>query len=157
MPKKSLENLTESMFYVLMAFGRGAMCGIEVADFIEQRTEGRVQMGPATLYTILGKFEQEKYIEEIAVEGRKRTYQITERGRLAYREEVARLNLCVADAAAELAAMEPIMAVTAAEESGKSGTVDFRGQREDQREGLAKYLPGGGTGSEERGLQVCPC
>lgn len=101
MPKKSLENLTESMFYVLMAFGRGPMCGIQVAEFIEERTAGRIQMGPATLYTILGKYEQEGYIQEIAVEGRKRTYEITQRGRQAYCEEVERLNRCVADAWAE--------------------------------------------------------
>lgn len=104
MPKKPLENLTESMFYVLMAFGRGPMCGIQVVEFIEQRTAGRIQMGPATLYTILGKFEQEGYIEEVSVEGRKRTYQITGRGMIAYREEVERLQQCVADATAEMTA-----------------------------------------------------
>ena len=129
MPKKSLENLTESMFYVLMAFGRGAMCGIEVADFIEMRTDGRIQMGPATLYTILGKFEQEGYIEEIAVEGRKRTYQITDRGRMAYREEVARLSHCVADAAAESSLVYEA-------DNSSSRDRDLRA---------------------ERGLQVCPC
>ena len=104
MPKKPLENLTESMFYVLMAFGRGPMCGIQVVEFIEDRTAGRIQMGPATLYTILGKFEQENYIEEVSVEGRKRTYQITSRGMIAYREEVERLKRCVADATAEMTA-----------------------------------------------------
>ena len=35
------------------------------------------------------------------MEGRKRTYQITEKGRRAYEEEVNRLNCCVADAAFE--------------------------------------------------------
>ena len=29
MPKKSMETLTESMFYVLIAFCRGPLCGIE--------------------------------------------------------------------------------------------------------------------------------
>lgn len=101
MPKKSLENLTESMFYVLMAFGQGPMCGTDVAEFIERKTRGRIQMGPATLYTILGKFEKEKYIKETAVEGRKRTYCITDRGRKAYEEEVERLKCCVADACGE--------------------------------------------------------
>ena len=57
MPKKSMESLTESMFYVLMAFLARPMCGIEVTEFIETLTQGRIQMGPATLYTILGKFE----------------------------------------------------------------------------------------------------
>ncbi len=51
MPKKSLDGLTESMFYVLMAFCRGPMCGIGVAEFIDAKTRGRLQIGPATLYT----------------------------------------------------------------------------------------------------------
>lgn len=100
MPKKAMDTLTESMFYVLMALYYTPMCGIDIADYIERRTGGRLRMGPATLYTILGKFEKEKYIKEIQVEGRKRTYQITDRGQLAYREEVARLKQCVADATA---------------------------------------------------------
>lgn len=98
MPKKAMDILTESMFYVLMAFCHGPMCGTDVAQFIEARTHGRLLMGPATLYTILGKFEKEKYIRELQVEGRKRTYQITEKGRHAYQEELARLRQCVADA-----------------------------------------------------------
>ena len=98
MPKKAMEMLTESMFYVLMSFSRGPMCGIDVAEDIARRTGGRLRMGPATLYTVLGKFEKEKYIKEIAVEGRKRTYQITDKGRMAYQEELTRLYQCIADA-----------------------------------------------------------
>ena len=98
MPRKSMDILTESMFYVLMALMSGPMCGIDIANFIDQRTRGRLQIGPATLYTILGKFEQQRYIREISVEGRKRTYQITGRGSEAYREELARLKQCVSDA-----------------------------------------------------------
>ncbi len=101
MPKKSLDGLTESMFYLLMAFCRQPMCGINAAAFIEQKTGGRLRLGPATLYTILGKFEKVGYIEEIEVEGRKRTYRITDRGRDAYREEVKRLRRCIADADSE--------------------------------------------------------
>ena len=98
MPKKAMETLTESMFYVLMAFAKRSMCGIEVSEFIERKTKGRIAMGPATLYTILGKFEQEKYIREIEVVGRKRTYCITQKGHDAYSEEVARLKQCILDA-----------------------------------------------------------
>ena len=98
MPRKAMDTLTESMFYVLMALMQRPMCGIDVADFIEQRTKGRLLMGPATLYTILGKFETEKYIRETAVEGRKRTYEITGKGFEAYREEIKRLKQCVIDA-----------------------------------------------------------
>ena len=58
MPKKAMDILTESMFYVLMAFSKGSMCGIDVADYIEKKTGGRVKIGPATLYTILGKLRR---------------------------------------------------------------------------------------------------
>ena len=96
-----MESLTETMFYVLMAFCRRPMCGIDVANFVEEMTRGRVQIGPATLYTILAKFEKEKYIWETEVEGRKRTYRITDRGLTAYREEVERLRASLADAQRE--------------------------------------------------------
>ena len=100
MPRKAMETLTESMFYVLMAFCQEAMCGIDVAEFIEKRTKGRILIGPATLYTILAKFEKEKLIKEIEVEGRKRTYEITLKGMEAYKAEVDRLKQCVKDAKA---------------------------------------------------------
>lgn len=98
MPKRAMESLTESMFYVLMAFRKGELCGIDVADTIDSLSDGRVRVGPATLYTILGKFEKEKYIREISVEGRKRTYAITDKGTAAYETELARLRQCIQDA-----------------------------------------------------------
>ena len=98
MPKKAMEILTESMFYVLMALSKSPMCGIDAAAWITQRTRGRVSLGPATLYTVLGKFEKEGYIAETEVEGRKRTYRITSKGLDAYRAELERLRACIADA-----------------------------------------------------------
>lgn len=98
MPRKAMEVLTESMFYVLLALKRGNMCGTDIADYIEELTKGRVRMGPATLYTILAKFEKEKMIRETEVEGRKRTYSITAKGILAYESELERLKQCITDA-----------------------------------------------------------
>ena len=98
MPRKAMDILTESMFYVLMALKVEPKCGTEIAEFIENRTANRLQMGPATLYTILSKFEKENYIREIYVSGRKRTYQITDKGIDAYHEELNRLKQCIADA-----------------------------------------------------------
>ena len=98
MPKKAMDILTESMFYVLMALRTGAMCGTQIADFVEHRTQGRLLIGPATLYTVLGKFEKEGYIQEIFVRGRMRTYEVTEKGTRAYEEELNRLKQCVLDA-----------------------------------------------------------
>ena len=98
MPKKAMEILTESMFYVLMALSKAPMCGIDIAAWITGKTRGRVSLGPATLYTVLGKFEKEGYIAETEVEGRKRTYRITSKGLDAYRSELERLRACLADA-----------------------------------------------------------
>ena len=95
--KKSLDGLTESMFYVLMAFLRNEMCGTDVVEFIEKKAKGRVKIGPGTLYTILGRFEDENIIEETAVEGRKRIYKITEKGINLYKAELIRLKACVDD------------------------------------------------------------
>lgn len=98
MAKKSMEILTESMFYVLMALKEKPMCGIDIAAAIERITENRVTLGPATLYTVLARFEKEGYIREIAVSGRKRTYEITPLGLHGYEEEIIRLQQCLRDA-----------------------------------------------------------
>ena len=98
MARKTMETLTESMFYVLMALKNEPKCGIEIASTIDTLTDNRVNIGPATLYTVLARFEKEGYIAEIAVSGRKRTYQITEVGLKAYYEELERLKVCLLDA-----------------------------------------------------------
>ena len=84
--------LTESMFYVLMSFLHREMCGIEITEFVEQKTNGRVRLGPGTLYTLLGKFQDEHLIEETQTDGR-----LTERGRAVFKDELARLKACVLD------------------------------------------------------------
>lgn len=98
MPRKSMDTLTESMFYVLLALSRGPLCGTDIASSIDLLTRGRLQIGPATLYTILGKFEKERYIRETSVQGRKRTYEITGKGSEAFRHELERLRQCILDA-----------------------------------------------------------
>lgn len=102
MAEKERGALTEPMYYVLMAFLHGEKCGIEVTEFVEGKTSGRVRLGPGTLYTLLGKFEDEGLIAETQTEGRKRTYRITEPGRAAFVEELERLRQCVSDGEAEV-------------------------------------------------------
>ena len=97
MAKEPLKVLTESMFYVLLSLLKQERCGTEIVQYVDERTAGRVPLGPGTLYTILGKFQEEGLIAETAVEGRKRTYAITERGRALFRQELSRLKLCVLD------------------------------------------------------------
>ncbi len=98
MGNKRIEIVSESMFYTLMALLVGESSGTEIASKVETITNGRVKLGPATLYTILGRFEEEKVITETRTEGRKRFYILTEKGRKIYFDELSRLEICVADA-----------------------------------------------------------
>lgn len=94
--------LTEPMFYVLMAFLKQDMCGIHITEYVSQRTSGRVRLGPGTLYTILAKFQEYGLIEEVAAEGRKRTYHLTNKGKEIYMVEMERLQKCLRDGQAAL-------------------------------------------------------
>ena len=89
--------LTEPMYYVLMSFLRRDMCGTEITEFVARKTRGRVNLGPGTLYTLLARFLDEGLIKETQVDGRKRTYRITPKGRAAFQEELDRLRACTAD------------------------------------------------------------
>jgi hypothetical protein len=73
------------------------MCGIEITGFVEQKTHGRVRLSPGTLYTLLGKFQDEGLIEETQTDGRKRSYRITDKGKTAFQDELVRLKACVLD------------------------------------------------------------
>ena len=100
MPKKKLELLTEPMFYILTALTARALCGTEIARAAEIISNGRIAIGPATLYTALGKFLDAGYIEEVlpSAPGRVRTYRLTESGRAAWLREFHRMTLCISDA-----------------------------------------------------------
>ena len=89
--------LTEPMYYLLMSFLRQDMCGTEITEFVDRKTRGRVNLGPGTLYTLLARFLDEGLIRETQVDGRRRTYRITPKGRAAFQEELERLRACTAD------------------------------------------------------------
>lgn len=99
MPKQAMENLTESMFYLLMALQRGDACGVEITAYAAQISGGAVRLGPATLYTLLARFEKEGFLTDAGTVGCKRYYRLTAAGKAAYEGERARLQRCLNDAA----------------------------------------------------------
>ena len=66
---------------------------------VEEISKGRISVGPGTLYTLLGKFESSDLIRETEVQGRKRSYIITERGYEALTQEYTRLKSMVNEGA----------------------------------------------------------
>ena len=96
MARAKYKTLTEQMFYILICL-RNECCGIDIMEMVSTMTDGRVTLGPGTLYALLGDFVKEGFIRETAVEGRKRSYIITDAGLAALKEEYARLKALVVD------------------------------------------------------------
>ncbi|MEG1721094.1 MAG: PadR family transcriptional regulator [Pseudoflavonifractor sp.] len=90
--------MTEANYYVLLALmkpGHGYQLMAEIAAV----SDGRVQMGPGTLYGILTRLHNEGLIAMVADDGRRKTYAVTADGKAALRAEYERLRHMVADGA----------------------------------------------------------
>ena len=96
MAREKFGTLTEQMFYILLALEQ-ERCGVDIVETIRNATEGRVLIGPGTLYTLLADFQKAGYIEETAVEGRRRSYKITQTGHDLVEGERLRLKRLLED------------------------------------------------------------
>ena len=90
MPRTKFQTLTEQMFYILLCL-KNECCGTDIMEKVRQITNGRIILGPGTLYNLLEQFVYEEIITETKVEGRKRSYLITDAGRKALEDEYRRL------------------------------------------------------------------
>ncbi len=91
MAREKFKTLTEQMFYVLLCL-REERCGIDILAWVPEVTDQRVTVGSGTLYNLLEQFLEEDMIRETKVEGRKRSYLITEKGQEMLRREYDRLH-----------------------------------------------------------------
>ena len=96
MAREKFKTLTEQMFYVLLCL-YDECYGMDILAKVPEMTEGRVSVGSGTLYTLLEQFTEEEMIKETKVEGRKRSYIITEKGKEMLNKEFLRLNAQVRD------------------------------------------------------------
>ena len=91
MPREKFRTLTEQMFYILLCL-REECCGMDILDKVPQMTGGRVSVGSGTLYNLVEEFLSAGMIRETKVEGRRRSYLLTDTGRQRLREEYDRIN-----------------------------------------------------------------
>ena len=91
MPREKFQTLTEQMFYVLLCL-REECCGMDILDRVPAMTVGRVSVGSGTLYNLLEQFCEAGMIRETRVEGRKRSYILTGRGRERLEQEYQRIR-----------------------------------------------------------------
>ena len=96
MAREKYQTLTEQMFYILLCLQKEC-CGVDIMELVSDMTEGRVVIGPGTLYTLLDNFLKVGFINETRVEGRKRSYIISELGKNMLEEEYKRLMALTED------------------------------------------------------------
>ena len=96
MPRAKFQTLTEQMFYILLCL-REECYGMDIMDKVPAMTNGRVNVGSGTLYNLLEQFLEEGMIRETKVEGRRRSYILTQKGRAILDNEYRRLCARVDD------------------------------------------------------------
>ncbi len=90
MPRAKFQTLTEQMFYILLCL-KEECCGMDVMDRVPEMTGGSVQVGSGTLYNLLEQFQEAGMIRETRVEGRRKSYILTGKGREAMQQEYQRI------------------------------------------------------------------
>ena len=96
MPRAKFQTLTEQMFYVLLCL-KNECYGMDILDRVPAMTDGRVSVGSGTLYNLLEQFLAEGFIRETKVEGRRRSYILTEKGREMLDKEYERIQAQAVD------------------------------------------------------------
>ena len=136
MPREKYQTLTEQMFYVLICL-QVEQCGMDIMEKVSLMTDGRVVIGPGTLYHLLENFEQAGMIRETKVEGRRRSYLITEQGKKVLDEEYQRLMSVIQDY--EFYGCEQIEAIGVTEPVGNCESREM-GERDETKKVRNQHL-----------------
>ena len=90
MPGEKFQTLTEQMFCILLCL-KQERYGLDILDMVPELTRGRVRVGSGTLYNLLEQFQEAGFIRESKVEGRRRSYILTEKGKDMLKKEYDRI------------------------------------------------------------------
>ena len=107
MPHDPSRAIPPAEFRVLLALADGSKHGHAIKLDIRARTEGRVDMGPGTLYGAMKRLVERGWIREEAAppgeegDGRRKFYGLTEEGRDAALVETRRMEELLGIAAAK--------------------------------------------------------
>ena len=96
MARARFQTLTEQMFYTLLCL-KEECYGMDILDRVPAMTNHRVNIGSGTLYTLLEQFLEAGMIRETKVEGRRRSYILTEKGLEMLEKECERIKAQLAD------------------------------------------------------------
>jgi len=99
MPESSERGaLTEAVFYILLSL-YSPMHGYGIMQNVKDLSNGRVNLGPGTLYGAVNTLLEKNWIQSILGEkdSRKKEYTITELGKSVIKDEIKRLEELVAN------------------------------------------------------------
>src|SRR5436853_4486599 len=94
MPKRKLDPLPSAAFQILLSLVDDDLHGYEIMRQVADQTDGRMRLGPGTLYGSIQTLLEEGLIEEIDAgenQERRRYYRLTPVGRKLARSEAERL------------------------------------------------------------------
>jgi DNA-binding PadR family transcriptional regulator len=95
MAREQLQTLSEPMYFTLLALAKPRH-GYETMQAVSDISRGRLKVGAGTLYALLTRFEKEGVVRMVADDGRRKTYELTEKGRGLLDREYERLKSSVA-------------------------------------------------------------
>jgi len=98
MPKQKLHPLPSAAFQILLSLAGEDLHGYGIMRQVADQTDGRMRLGPGTLYSSIQTLLEEKFIEEVDQREdlklnheRRRYYRLTSAGRKLARSEAERL------------------------------------------------------------------
>ena len=98
MPKRKLDPLPSAAFQILLALAGDDLHGYGIMREVAEQTEGRMRLGPGTLYSSIQTLLEARLIEELdqretakSCQERRRYYRLTAAGRKLARSEADRL------------------------------------------------------------------
>jgi len=90
--------LSSNAFEILLALAKEDLHGYAIIQHVSERTKGSLKLHPGTLYRVLARFLDQGLVDEIdespvadTSDERRRTYRMTERGRIVAAAETRRL------------------------------------------------------------------
>ncbi|ASV69710.1 MULTISPECIES: PadR family transcriptional regulator [Cytobacillus] len=85
---KSEGQITDSMFYIMTALTRPRH-GYAIMSLIEETTQGRIAIGPASMYTIIKKLLKQEWIYlQDGSDSRRKVYELTKQGKVVLKDEM---------------------------------------------------------------------
>lgn len=88
--------LTPAIFYILLALATQERHGYDIMKQVKEDSQGKVTLGPGTLYGAIKRMLEEKLLVEVgSAHARRKYYKLTQKGRTIFSKELQRYNEAV--------------------------------------------------------------